>query len=518
MQMICFFVKKHFLIILVIFVAVFVRFYGLQDRGIELWDGCLYANIAKTPIYAIKYIIEKKWPHDVEDFIAWLDDNGCKFSAVRLGHTFLIFLSLLLFGVNECAVLIPSALCGVVSVFMVYLIGMSFFSKEAGLIAAFVMALSGFQIAFSRTSYPQTESILLFTLFSYFYFKYKCTEEKRYLYIAGMMFGLSPFFHPSFYIVALPIVIDFIFNYLRSWKCKKKETLVLVLIVALPLAAEEMFFGILNHLFPGRGAISVIFFFGFQTMAVADGGNDIRQGFKFFYDMIVQTDGIVWVLIYIFSLSMATIHLLRKWDWALALLIIQLVITITFWAWQYPTVKAINVSYPAMSLIVGYVAWQLALLHGRVNLIIAGVALSIVATAHYNFINNQLRFQAPYKQMMIGIKGVVEKKGGLFTARDQKNLTELLDFYMPLIDKSTGTVFRRSNIPKYKLIDWRVIKDHKEYVRKIEKSGNLVLREKLYATTLLPITHYHRLENKGFNYIRENFDTNWLCAKLYAIP
>jgi hypothetical protein len=89
---------------------------------------------------------------------------------------------------------------------------------------------------------------------------------------------------------------------------------------------------------------------------------------------------------------------------------------------------------------------------------------------------------------------------------------------MPLIDKSSGTVNPRSNIPKYKLIDWRVIKDHKEYVRKIENSGNLVLREKLYATTLLPITHYHRLENKGFNYIRANFDKNWLCARLYAIP
>lgn len=94
------------------------------------------------------------------------------------------------FGLNEFAVRAPSALFGVLSVYLVYLITWQLFKKERlTLLSSFIYALMPWAIYFSRGAWEVNVS-LSFTLMGVYFFL-KFLEKPKYLIFSAMAFGLT---------------------------------------------------------------------------------------------------------------------------------------------------------------------------------------------------------------------------------------------------------------------------------------------------------------------------------------
>ena len=97
------------------------------------------------------------------------------------------------------------------------------------------------------------------------------------------------------------MVLDFLIDFVKTRQIRIRRICILGLIVILPLLVQEVVFAIINHLFPGKGAMSIISFFLYQKGSVSQPYN-VKAGLYFFFDMIVKTDGLIWSLLYIGSL------------------------------------------------------------------------------------------------------------------------------------------------------------------------------------------------------------------------
>jgi len=73
------------------------------------------------------------------------------------------------FGTGEIAVRSLSAICGILSIFIIYQIGCQLFNRKVGLISSFLLAISPFHIHFSQEARSYS-LLLLLTLLSFFLF------------------------------------------------------------------------------------------------------------------------------------------------------------------------------------------------------------------------------------------------------------------------------------------------------------------------------------------------------------
>lgn len=84
---------------------------------------------------------------------------------------------------------IVSALSGLITVFVVYLIGQNLYSKKVGLIGALLLVLSPYHTHFSRDAHFDSFMTLLTTMLAYIYYL-KIFQGKRLLWLAGIIAGL----------------------------------------------------------------------------------------------------------------------------------------------------------------------------------------------------------------------------------------------------------------------------------------------------------------------------------------
>jgi 4-amino-4-deoxy-L-arabinose transferase-like glycosyltransferase len=106
-------------------------------------------------------------------------------------YVYLTIPSIAIFGLNEFATRLPSALAGVISVFLVYLIirKLEIGNWKLGIIAAFVAAINPFLIYFSRGAWEANVSLTL-TLFGIYFFL-KAVKDSRYLLLSTLYFALT---------------------------------------------------------------------------------------------------------------------------------------------------------------------------------------------------------------------------------------------------------------------------------------------------------------------------------------
>jgi uncharacterized membrane protein len=76
-----------------------------------------------------------------------------------------------LFGISEYSVRLPSALFGILSIFMMYKLGMLIFDRAVGRLSSLLVALSLFHISYSQEARTYSLSVLLALLSMYFFLK-----------------------------------------------------------------------------------------------------------------------------------------------------------------------------------------------------------------------------------------------------------------------------------------------------------------------------------------------------------
>jgi 4-amino-4-deoxy-L-arabinose transferase-like glycosyltransferase len=151
-------------------------------------------------------------------------------------QTYLMIPSVAVFGLNEFAVRLPSAIFGILAIYVVYLLTSELFNKKTGLVAAFLLAISPWHIQFSRTALEVNLSSFLFPLGLYLFLK--GLKKPKTLILASLVWGLNLYsYHAAKFFLPLFLVPLVLINLESLKKIKVKQLtipLALLLFFLLP--------------------------------------------------------------------------------------------------------------------------------------------------------------------------------------------------------------------------------------------------------------------------------------------
>ena len=173
----------------------------------------------------------------------------------------LVEASFRLFGVNEFAARLPSALLGTLGLIAIYFLGAILFNKRAGFFAAIILATNVEYIVLSRACVTDM-ALATFMLFGALFFFYGYLREKGYFYLlSAAAFALATLTKGPVAIIlpAAAIVISVLLT--RDFKILKKIPFFQAAIVFLAVAAPWF---LLMYKFHGKAFQDA--FFGFQNI------------------------------------------------------------------------------------------------------------------------------------------------------------------------------------------------------------------------------------------------------------
>jgi len=175
------FFKNYILLIIILFLAALLRFYQITNVPPSTqWD--------ETAIGYNAYSILKTGRDEYGQFLPLVFKS---FGDYKPGlYIYLTVPSVALFGLNELAVRVPSALAGIASVWLIYLVSLLLFKKKPlALFISFALAMSPWQMHFSRGGWEANLALFLVLLGLLSFLK--AEKKPKYLYPSAIAFGLS---------------------------------------------------------------------------------------------------------------------------------------------------------------------------------------------------------------------------------------------------------------------------------------------------------------------------------------
>ncbi len=170
---------------ILIAIAVLLRLVGLSTSPPELnWDEVSQGYTA----YSLAQTGQDEWGEKTPLFFR---SYGEWKSAV---YIYLIVPFIKVLGLNAWSVRLPSAIAGIVSIYLVYLIAGKLYSKKTGLWAAFIMAVTPWTFALGRPGFEANVALALILAGTYFFIK---STEKNSPYsilhtlYSAILFGLA---------------------------------------------------------------------------------------------------------------------------------------------------------------------------------------------------------------------------------------------------------------------------------------------------------------------------------------
>jgi hypothetical protein len=113
------------------------------------------------------------------------------FRAHPLLFQFIVAIPYRLFGVNDLSGRLLSALIGLITVYIVYLLGKLLYGRKAGMVAALIMALMPYHVVVTRQVLLDGPMVCCTTLTLYLMARYGKTRQPAWFYAAGAGMGLS---------------------------------------------------------------------------------------------------------------------------------------------------------------------------------------------------------------------------------------------------------------------------------------------------------------------------------------
>ncbi len=226
-------IQKNKAIILIILIAAFLRLYGIS-RGDPVNDEALMAFRA---IGMIDFDEAEFQTTPFEWFDPQVQDSTTVPAAYHIGtgipwwahlswhdHPALVFavqhFFMTMFGDNVGAFRLPSALLGVLSVYLIYLIGQRLYEKRVGLYAALLYAVTLNGIYISRTG--MQEPYVIFFILLTLYFFLRALENEKYFFWSGITLGLGMLAKYTVFFAAAPIMVIYLLLYHRNVLKSKK--------------------------------------------------------------------------------------------------------------------------------------------------------------------------------------------------------------------------------------------------------------------------------------------------------
>lgn len=233
-------VKKYKLILFIILLVSFVlRFYKLNDN-----PPGLYIDEVAIGQNAYEILKTGKDEHGYVMPLFFKSFGDYKMPV----YIYSTSLSMSIFGKNEFAVRFPSALFGVLTVLLIYLIVKKIlllddeFSKDRiekiALLSAFLMGISSWHIHFSRGGFETNQALFLFLLAVFLSISYFKNKKIIYLVFSTLLFTLSIYTYHSYRIISPLFFLGLVFIFLYKDKLRRKNlaaSLILFSILFLPI-------------------------------------------------------------------------------------------------------------------------------------------------------------------------------------------------------------------------------------------------------------------------------------------
>lgn len=138
------FFKKHLILLVILCAAAFLRLYNLGEFSLT--------NDELSALVRTEY-------HSFNEMM----DHGVKVDAHPAGVQVFLYYWVMIFGSSEWMLRLPFAVAGIVSIFLLYLLGKRWFGKTSGLLAAAACATFQFPVLYSQLARPYAPG-LMFTL------------------------------------------------------------------------------------------------------------------------------------------------------------------------------------------------------------------------------------------------------------------------------------------------------------------------------------------------------------------
>ena len=211
-------------------------------------------------------------------------------------------LSISVFGENNFALRFPSAVFGVISVYLLYLIGRRIYSESAGLIGAALLAVTLNSVYISRTGMQEAYVIFFILLASYFFLR--SLDKENYLVWTGAALGFGMLAKYNVFIL-LPIFFTYLLLFRRDYFLNKK--LWLGALLAMVIFSPVILYNIKLYQAVGHFdfQLSYIFKQNPEVWKVAPGKEigTLYDRVKNFVPRLISTNS--WVFLVIFAASVA---------------------------------------------------------------------------------------------------------------------------------------------------------------------------------------------------------------------
>ncbi len=222
------FLQNHLLIVLL--VAALLRFMFLDKVPASLnWDEVSMGYTA----YSVAQTGRDEWGEQLPLFFR---SYGEWKSAVYI-YVLVPFVSL--FGLNAWAVRLPSAIAGVIAVYLTFLIGRKLYSQKVGLYAALLLAVSPWHLVLSRPAFEANLALTLILAGLYFFLNSQEAKQKWSIVFSAIFFGLAPHTYNSAKVV-VPLLIIYLVWQTKFYKNLKQCLLfgAILAVFAIPIATN----------------------------------------------------------------------------------------------------------------------------------------------------------------------------------------------------------------------------------------------------------------------------------------
>jgi 4-amino-4-deoxy-L-arabinose transferase-like glycosyltransferase len=402
-----------------------------------------------------------------------------------------------------------SALSGIGIILLTFFIAKRMYNKNVGYIAAAIISISGQQVIYSRTGFPQMDTTLIFCIAFYLFWEYVCNNDKRSLIYSSLFCGLTLLFHQSVYIVIFPLLIAIIFYAIRNYdngliKGLKYCFYFIVIMSAIFMSAQLLIM-FLNSFNPSGGSDFLL-----------RNTERVQQGFErfsitipklmFYPKMLWRLEGPIITTLIPFSILFVSIKACTSKTMNYISLALITIIPLIFWNLNYTSVKGIQVVMPFLALCVGVLFTEISTiiikyfdkkeLKTSTTIIFTIFILSFGYQRVFPFV----KWESNYKQASMKLIDYMKIHGGTLNV-SQNNLRPILSFYIGNeIDKLPADLkekiyFDNKNIETdYRVIDWRQFIPGKSDISRLENiSNNYTPIIKLnYRKEAWPIFNYHR--------------------------
>lgn len=168
------FIKSNLLLIILIILFAFFFFFRLDYLTLTSWDEGWYASISREMV-------------KTGDFINMIWNGRPYYDHPPIGF-WLMAVSYKIFGINELATRLPSAIMGLLSIILIYKVGVELFDKKViGFVAALIMGTSVWYTIRVRSG--NLESVFVFFYILAIYLSVKSSKNFKWFPAAMAAFG-----------------------------------------------------------------------------------------------------------------------------------------------------------------------------------------------------------------------------------------------------------------------------------------------------------------------------------------